>query len=307
MKVPGIQALGSAKRKSIWIRDIRISSPDKVMFPDTGITKEDVAQYYLAAAPRMLKYAKKRLLSVVRCPDGFPGECFYQKHLPDSLPGIGLLSVQEKDGDQETYFYLQEPDGLLSLVQMGTLELHTWGSQVTQLEKPDMLVFDLDPDEGLDLNKLRQGVRDLKSILDELSLTAFLKTSGGKGYHVVVPLEPSVDWDGAKEFARLTAVAMAERWPDRYTGNMRKEKRKGKIFIDWIRNARSATSIAPYSVRARPGGPVAQPIAWEELDTMAPNAFRIKEARMRLEEVDPWEGYLQTRQKLVQPPKSGKD
>ncbi len=292
----------NSPRKSIWINDIRITSPDKDMFPESGISKEDVARYYQAAAARMLPYVKNRLLSVVRCPDGFPGECFYQKHLPGSLPGIGLVSIPEKDGDPDTYFYLEESVGLLSLVQMGTLEFHTWGSQVTELEKPDMLVFDLDPEEGLDLQQLRDGVRHLKGILDELSLVSFLKTSGGKGYHVVIPLEPSGNWDKAKDFARLTAVAMAERWPDRYTGNMRKEKRKGKIFIDWIRNARSATSVAPYSVRARPGAPVSQPLGWEELDTVAPNAIHIHEALKRLELADPWEDYGKIQQRLVELP-----
>ena len=174
------------------------------------------------------------------------------------------MSVPSSDGDPEEYFYLEDVAGLVSEAQMDTLEFHLWGSHVDTLEQPDLMVFDLDPDEGMDLGRVRQGVRDVKSVLDVLSLTSYLKTSGGKGYHVVVPFLPSATWDVFHDFARRVAEVMVERWPDRYTSNIRKARRKGKIFVDWMRNGRGATSIAPYSLRARPGAPVSAPLSWEE-------------------------------------------
>ena len=161
-----------------------------------------------------------------------------------------------------------------------------------------MMVFDLDPDEGMDLNRIRQGVLDLKSILSELSLNSYLKTSGGKGYHVVVPLKPSVSWETFHDFARRIAEVMEQKWPDRYTSNVRKAKRSNKIFIDWIRNGRGATSIAPYSVRARKGARVSMPIAWEELDSVAPDGITMAEALKRIGGDDPWKGFFRNDQVL---------
>ena len=287
-----------APRKSITVNKIRLTSPDKEMFDGTGITKEDVAQYYLAVADRMMPFVGNRILSFVRCPHGIPGECFYQKHLTKEIKGFRRIPIKEKKGDKEDYFYMINVDGLISSVQMGTLEFHIWGSQVDHLETPDMMVFDLDPEEGMKLERVREGVRDMKKVLDELSLTSFLKTSGGKGYHVVIPLEPAAGWNAVKEFAKLTATAMEERWPDRYTSNMRKEKRKGKIFIDWVRNGRSATSIAPYSVRARKSAPVSMPISWNELDTVDPNEIDIETAIQKIKNDDPWKNFYRTKQKL---------
>jgi bifunctional non-homologous end joining protein LigD len=287
-----------APRKSITVNKIRLTSPDKEMFEGTGITKEDVIRYYLAVADRMMPFVGNRILSFVRCPHGIPGECFYQKHLTKEIKGFRRIPIKEKKGDKEDYFYMVNRDGLISSVQMGTLEFHIWGSQVDHLETPDMMVFDLDPEEGMKLERVREGVRDMKKVLDELSLKSFLKTSGGKGYHVVIPLEPSAGWSAVKEFAKLTATAMEERWPDRYTSNMRKEKRKGKIFIDWVRNGRSATSIAPYSVRARKGAPVSMPISWDELDMVDPNEIDIEAAIQKIENDDPWENFYRTKQKL---------
>ena len=160
------------------------------------------------------------------------------------------------------------------------------------------MVFDLDPDEGMDLSRVRQGVRDLKGILDELSLTSYLKTSGGKGYHIVMPLKPKVPWDKFHDFARNIAEVMEQKWPDRYTSNVRKEKRKNKIFIDWIRNGRGATSVAPYSVRARAGAKVSMPIAWEELDLIGPAGIDMQEALQRVDGEDPWQDFFQQEQTL---------
>ena len=181
---------------------------------------------------------------------------------------------------------------------MDTMEFHVWGSRVDELEHPDTMVFDLDPDKGLDLEQVRRGVRDLKGLLDDLSLTSFLKTSGGKGYHVVVPFEPASSWDAFRRFARRMAQVMAEKWPDRYTSNVRLAKRNGKIFIDWMRNGRGATSVAPYSLRARQGAPVSAPLAWDELDTVAPDAIHLEAALARAASPDPWKGYFDVDQGL---------
>ena len=181
---------------------------------------------------------------------------------------------------------------------MGTLEFHTWGSRVNTLETPDVMVFDLDPDEGMALELVRQGVKDIRSILEGLSLISFLKTSGGKGYHVVVPFKPSAQWDAFHDFARRVAEVMEQQWPDRYTSNVRKNKRTNKIFIDWMRNGRGATSIAPYSIRARKGARVSMPITWEELDTVAPDGITMADALRGIGINDPWIDFFQIDQRL---------
>jgi bifunctional non-homologous end joining protein LigD len=181
---------------------------------------------------------------------------------------------------------------------MGTLEFHTWGSRADDLEKPDIMVFDLDPDEGMDLQTVRRGVNDLKSVLEQLSLRSFLKTSGGKGYHVAVPFRAGVGWDAFHDFARRVAEVMEQQWPDRYTSNVRKNRRTNKIFIDWIRNGRGATSIAPYSLRARRGARVSMPITWRELDTVAPDGVTMADALERIGGSDPWEDFFQVGQRL---------
>lgn len=283
---------------SIMIEGIRISNPDKVIFTDPEITKGDVIQYYAQVAERMLPYVSHRVLSIVRCPKGISQTCFYKKHPGPGSKGVITIPVSTSDGEIEEYFYIENASGLIYEAQMGTLEFHTWGSRVEELEKPDLMVFDLDPDEGMDLSRVRQGVQDMKNILAELSLNSYLKTSGGKGYHVVVPLKPAVAWDVFYDFARRIAEVMEQKWPDRYTSNVRKAKRTNKIFIDWIRNGRGATSIAPYSLRARKGAGVSMPIAWEELDTVAPDGINMTEALRRIGGNDPWQDFFRNQQQL---------
>jgi len=283
---------------SILIEGIKITKPDKVLYDDGTITKADVARYYAAVSERMLPYISDRILTTVRCPKGISQTCFYKKHPSSDSKGVITVPITSNSGEAEEYFYIENVAGLISEVQMGTLEFHTWGSCVSQLEKPDVMVFDLDPDEGMELDRIRQGVRDVKNILSELSLQSYLKTSGGKGYHVVVPLKPSITWNGFHDFAKQVAQVMEHKWPDRYTSNVRKAKRAGRIFIDWIRNGRGATSIAPYSLRARKGASVSMPIAWDELDEVAPDGIGMAEALMRIHENDPWEGFFQNEQML---------
>jgi len=288
----------SAKSRDIIIEGVKISNPDKVIFNAPEITKEDVVRYYSKVAVRMLPYVKHRILTIVRCPKGVSKSCFYKKHPGPGIKGIVTLPVAAAGNETEEYYYIENITGLISEAQMGTLEFHIWGSNVRKLEMPDMMVFDLDPDEGMDLSRVRQGVLDIKSILDELSLNSYLKTSGGKGYHVVVPLKPSADWERFRDFAKQVAEVMENKWPERYTSNVRKANRKGKIFIDWIRNARGATSIAPYSLRAREGAKVSMPISWDELYTVAPNGIGMEDALLRIEGNDPWEDFFKNNQML---------
>jgi bifunctional non-homologous end joining protein LigD len=284
--------------KGFTIEGVKISSPDKIIYNELDITKEDVIRYYSKVAERMLPYVRNRILSIVRCPKGVSQACFYKKHPGPGSKGIITMHIPTDNDETVEYFYIENATGLISEAQMGTLEFHTWGSSVEQLEKPDIMVFDLDPDEGMKIDRVRQGVEDIKSILDELNLNSYLKLSGGKGYHVVVPLKPTAYWDKFHDFAKQTAEVMENKWPDRYTSNVRKAKRKGKIFIDWIRNARGATSIAPYSLRARKGAKVSMPIFWDELYTVAPDGINLEDALIRIEGKDPWEDFFQNTQML---------
>lgn len=294
----GEEGESAVKDNNLVIEGIKISNPDKVIFAHSGITKGDVVSYYAQIAERMLPYVSRRILSIVRCPKGISQACFYKKHPGPGSREVVTIPVVGSDGETEEYFYIESPAGIINEAQMGTLEFHIWGSRVDELEKPDMMVFDLDPDEGMDLNRVRQGVRDLKSILDELALNSYLKTSGGKGYHVVVPLQPAASWDVFNDFAKRIAQVMEQKWPDRYTSNVRKAKRAGKIFIDWIRNGRGATSIAPYSLRAREGAKVSMPIAWDELETVAPDGIDMAEAMRRKDSTDPWQDFFRQQQQL---------
>lgn len=281
-----------ANSKSIIIEGIAITNPDKVLFDEPVITKEDVIRYYAKVSDHMLSYVSRRILTVVRCPRGISQTCFYKKHPGPGSKEIVTIPITTSSGKTEDYFYIESLSGLISEAQMGSLEFHIWGSRIDELEKPDMMVFDLDPDEGMELDRVRQGARDMRSILAELSLHSYLKTSGGKGYHVVVPLKPVMTWDKFHDFAKRVAEVMEQKWPDRYTSNVRKASRAGKIFIDWIRNGRGATSIAPYSIRARKGANVSMPIAWDELDTVAPDGINMADALLRIGGNDPWTDFF---------------
>ncbi len=291
----------SAKKRggdSPEVCGISISSPDKIVFKRPEVTKLEVVRYYERAAPRMLAYAEGRVLSVVRCHKGVGESCFFKKHPAGESAGTEIVPVANSEGEVSDYFCLKDERGLISEAQLGSIEFHIWGSRAKTLEKPDMMVFDLDPDEGMPLEQVRQGVRDLKSVLDELGLKSFLKTTGGKGYHVVLPFRPSAEWEAFHDFARRIAEVMAEKWPERYTANMRKSKRSGRIFIDWVRNGRGATSVAPYSLRARPGAKVSVPLSWSELDRVAPDGIDLFGALERLKKSDPWKDYFRVDQEL---------
>ena len=278
-------------------KDVEITNPDKILYEQAQITKQDIVDYYEKISGRMLPYIENRILSVVRCPGGVDGSCFFKKH-PSGEKGVGIVDVKNSEGDKEEYYYITDEYGLLSEVQMNTLEFHTWASSAQNPEKPDVMVFDLDPDEGMDLKDIRSGVKDLKGLLEDLGLITYLKTSGGKGYHIVVPFKPSASWDTFHDFAKNIAKTMVAKWPKKYTDNVRKDSRKNRIFIDYIRNNKGATSIAPYSVRARQDAAVSMPIRWNELDKVAPNEIKMEDAVKRLRRKDPWDGFFETDQKL---------
>ncbi|WP_375395052.1 DNA ligase D [uncultured Sphingomonas sp.] len=245
---------------------VKVSSRDRMIFPDSDVTKGELADYYASLAPVMLPWAGRRPVSLVRCPQGRAKACFFQKHDAGSFGGaVHQVPIREKDGSTEEYLWVDDADGLVACVQMGTIEFHGWGSTNAALEKPDRMVFDLDPDEGLDFGDTKKAAEHLKEQLAELGLVSFPLLSGGKGVHVVVPLTPQAEWPAVKDFADRFARALAGAEPERYVAVMTKAKRKGRIFIDWLRNQRGATAIMPYSARARAGAPVAVPVSWTEL------------------------------------------
>ncbi|HEY5712210.1 MAG TPA: DNA ligase D [Allosphingosinicella sp.] len=265
--------------------DVRISNPDRVIFPDAKVTKGDLAAYYRALGAPMLAWTANRPISLVRCPQGRAKKCFFQKHDTGSFgPHVHHVPIREKDGGKEDYLYVEDAAGIVACVQMGTIEFHGWGSKVADVEKPDRIVFDLDPDEGLGFDAVKKAARDIRRHLADMGLTTFPMLTGGKGVHVIVPLTPKAKWPEVKDFAQRFALALAENEPERFTAALSKAKRTGRIFIDYLRNQRGSTAIMPYSARAREGAPVAAPINWEELDEMESGGrFTVRDADLLLD------------------------
>jgi bifunctional non-homologous end joining protein LigD len=280
---------------------VNITSPERVVYAESGITKGRVADYYRAVADLILPELANRPLSLVRCPGGAAGQCFFQKHHAGTLGAhVQAIPLRQKSG-KEDYLYIRDAAGLLELVQMNTLEFHPWGARVDDPEKPDRLVFDLDPDPGTEWKRILAAARDVRARLGEVGLESYVRLSGGKGLHVVVPLLPVADWDEAKQFCEAFAQAMVAHSPDEYVATMSKAKRVGKIFIDWLRNGRGATSVTSWSLRARPGAPVAVPLRWEELGrTQGGNQFGLEQALKRAAsaKADAWSGIEHVRQRL---------
>jgi bifunctional non-homologous end joining protein LigD len=281
--------------------DVAITSPERVVYKESGITKGQVADYYRAVADLILPELARRPLSLVRCPSGAAGQCFFQKHHAEALGAhVKAIPLRQKSG-KEDYLYVDDAAGLLELVQMNTLEFHPWGARVDDPEKPDRLVFDLDPDPGTEWKRILAAARDVRARLEDVGLESFVRLSGGKGVHVVVPLVPEADWDEAKAFCEAFAQAMVAHRPDEYVATMSKAKRAGKIFIDWLRNGRGATSVTSWSLRARPGAPVAVPLRWEELGrTTGGNQYGMAQALKRAasDKADAWRGIENVRQRL---------
>jgi bifunctional non-homologous end joining protein LigD len=284
------------------VAGVRISSGDRIVYPDADITKLQLAEYYAAIADWMLPYVADRPLTVVRCPQGRAKQCFYQKHAGEGLPDtIGRVEVKEDNGTAE-YLTVDSAQGLVALVQFGTLEFHPWGCRTDRLERPDWMVFDLDPGEGAQWKQVVAGAKELRERLASLEFETFLRTTGGKGLHVVVPLTRRQSWGDIKEFSHLIADRMAADSPDDYIATSSKAKRHGKVYVDYLRNAEGATSIASYSTRARSGAPVATPLAWEELTArLRPDQYNVSNILDRLAKlkVDRWEDFASIKQSLT--------
>jgi len=282
---------------------VRLTHPERVMYRRQGATKQDIAAYYAGHTARILPHLRNRPLSLVRCPSGQGNECFFQKHSTKSVPEyIKSVEIKEKSGKTAAYLMIDTAEGLVSAAQIGALELHIWGARADRIERPDRMVFDLDPDEDLDFADVRAAAEEVKDVLADAGLRAFALLTGGKGIHVVVPLERRRDWSGVKAFAQGVADNLVKADPRRYVATASKSKRKGKIFIDWLRNERGATAIAPFSLRARPGAPVATPIAWSELSRVkAANAYSLDNIAARLSALksDPWADYSGIRQSIT--------
>jgi bifunctional non-homologous end joining protein LigD len=276
---------------------VRLTSPDKVLWPEAGLTKSDLAAYYDAHADLILPHIKNRPLSIVRCPEGATGECFFQKHHNSSTPSdIETVGIREKNGKIGQYLVIRTKKGLVSAAQVGALELHVWGSSADEIEKPERVVFDLDPDEDLDFAAVRAAAVEVRDVLASLGLKSFALLTGGKGIHVVAPIARRNSWDTVKAFSHNLANRLAETAPDRYVANMSKKKRRGRIFVDYLRNERGSTAICPYSPRRKPTASVATPVSWSELPRIrSAAAFTMETLDRRLASmsVDPWKGYTQ--------------
>lgn len=272
---------------------VKLSHPDKLLWPEEKISKQGLLEHYALVWPRMQQFVVNRPLSLVRAPDGIGGPRFFQKH---ASAGMHEKIARMKDPtDGEEILFIRDFDGLAALVQNGVVEIHIWGCTIDELEKPDQIVFDLDPDEGVDAKAVREAALDIRGKLDDLSMPNLVKTSGGKGYHVVVPLKPSADWEEVKTFAHDFARALEQAAPDRYTATLSKKARTGKIFVDYLRNGRGSTTVAPYSSRAKKGATVSMPVTWAEIEAgLAPNAFPIgdKTTLKQLSKADPWADFF---------------
>jgi len=276
----------------------RLTHPDRMLWPEPGVTKEGLAEFYADIADWILPHLAGRVLSLVRCPSGVSEKCFFAKHAWQGLSG----AVRQVDvGDKKKMLTLDSLDGLIDLVQASVLEIHPWGSTAAHLEKPDRLIFDLDPGEDVPWSAVIAAALEVRSRLDAVGLKSFVKTSGGKGLHVVLPLEPSVGWDEAKAFTQSIAEAMAKSEPERYVARMTKSARRGRIFVDYLRNGRGATAVAPYSTRALPLASVSTPLAWDELaEGIRADHFKIDNLRQRLDvlKAEPWPDFFTMRQRL---------
>lgn len=300
---PEVLPLRPGIEKETEFAGVKLSSPDKVLFPEQGVTKRELAIYYERISPWILPLISGRPLTLVRCPEGRARQCFYQKHVTQHFPK-SIRRIEVEGEGSEPYGILDTPEGLLSLVQMGVLEMHIWGATKKDIEKPDYIVFDLDPDEGLPWERVVEGARLLRDRLAGLGLTSFLKTTGGKGLHVCVPLQRREGWDEVKAFTKAVSEMVVAEDPQRYTSKLPKASRKGKIFIDYLRNGRGATSICAYSTRSRAGAPVSVPLFWEELespDEIRGDYFNVRNVPERLENLgaDPWADIFKVRQTIT--------
>jgi bifunctional non-homologous end joining protein LigD len=280
-------------------RGVRLTSPDRPVLPGETVTKAQLIAYYDAVAERMLPHIEKRALSLVRVPHG--SKPFFQKHDTGGFPDtMKRVAIELKESEREDHFYVTDIEGVMAGVQMSTLEFHIWGSHIDTLEKPDRIIFDIDPDEGLDFKRVREAALHICDVLGEWGLDSYPMVTGGKGIHVIAPLKPVTEWPLVKLFCRTFAQKLEDNEPDDFTANIRKVERKGRMFVDYLRNERGATAVAPFSTRAKAGVSCAVPVGWDELETVkAANQFDIGAAAARAKEPDPWPDYFAHTQSIT--------
>jgi bifunctional non-homologous end joining protein LigD len=290
-----------SRRGVIQVAGVTLTHPDRVLWPDVGVTKQGLAEYYDEIAEWLLPHIAHRPLALVRCPSGVGAACFFQKH---SWAGLGDAirreTIRDEDGEEEILF-VDDVAGVISLVQAGVLEIHPWGARIDDVDKPDRITMDLDPGEDVAWDQVIAGALDVRERLTAMGLESFVKTTGGKGLHVVVPFVPGPDWDTVKGFARDLAETMEREAPGRYIAKASKTARRGLIYVDYLRNGRGATAIGAYSTRARPGATVSVPLAWTELSpALKPNHFNVLNLPARLRRLgdDPWADIAKIRQLL---------
>jgi bifunctional non-homologous end joining protein LigD len=289
-------------REEVFIAGVRLSNPDKILYPEQGITKADLAHHYEAVAGRMLPHVAFRPITMVRCPTGRQQKCFYQRHA-----GAGIPRQIEKvriPGFDNPYLFIRDLSGLVALVQIGVLEIHPWGVTTERPDRPDRIIFDLDPSETLGFDAVVAAALEVRDRLAALKMASFVKTTGGKGLHVVAPIEPVQEWRAVKSWARAFSERMAADSPELYLIRADKDKRVGRIFIDYLRNDPTATAVGPYSTRARPGAPVAMPLAWQDIvPGLDPGRFNVRTVAGEIaRRADPWAEMGRISQRLPELP-----
>jgi bifunctional non-homologous end joining protein LigD len=291
-------AAGIAAAKRLGVA---LTHPDRDVFAGDGVTKAMLVAYYAAVADRMLPHIVRRPLSLVRCPQGRAKTCFFQKHDSGGFPReFQKIPITEKDGKPEDYLFIEGLDGLVAGVQMNTLEFHIWGSHVDDVDAADRIIFDIDPDEGLNFVAVRAAALEIRDRLAALGLTTFPMVTGGKGIHVIAPLAPTLDWPAVKTFCKAFAQKLEDDAPERFVANMSKAKRKGRMFVDYLRNERGSTAIAPFSTRSREGAPCAIPVTWDEVPALdRANGVSLTEAAARAKAPDPWPDYFSVKQSIT--------
>jgi bifunctional non-homologous end joining protein LigD len=290
----------TGKANRIDVGGISLSSPDRVVYPELGITKLELARYYEAAFDRLLPHFRDRPLTLVRCPDNYH-KCFFQKHIDDNPVYEHLHRIPIKEEKGIGYYCAADSlEGVLSLVQLGVVEFHTWASRRDKLEYPDKFTLDLDPDPTVSWGRVVRAALAIRQLLQEIGLRSFAKTTGGKGLHVVVPIARRRTWDDVHAFTEAIAGMLVEAAPKEYVMTVSKAKRRGKILIDYLRNARGAIAVEAYSARAREGATVSMPITWDELTPkLDPQRFNVRTAGERLDDADPWAEYSRVKQSIT--------
>ena len=299
---PWLDALQLDEAGDVWVEGVRLTSPEKVLYPRQNLTKVDLAAYYLQIQHVIMPHLRARPVTLVRCPQGHGDHCFYQRHPQAGHPDVlGLIELEEKRGPT-TYMVIEDFAGLLGAVQLGSLEVHIWGSRRDRPDRPDRMVFDLDPGRGVTFEAVQAAALDLRDTLKEAGLVSYCMTTGGQGLHLVVPLSRYHDFDEVKAYARGWARRLKTEQPERFIDQSSKAKRNGRIFVDYLRNDRGATAVCPYSTRAEPGAPVATPVSWAEVEgELDPAAFDAHSMPLRVQELDedPWPDYFEHHQRIT--------